>query len=118
MERIVPKGADKMKNILPVLLISLGLVACTWVKLTPEGEKVRVLSSTEVGSCKLKGQTTVALRDKVIGIERNEEKVSEELETLARNAATDLGGDTVVPASAISDGKQVFKVYKCVDPAN
>ncbi len=90
------------------------LTGCAWVKLTPEGEKVRVLSAQEVASCKKKGETTVSLRDKVAGIGRNKDKVKAELEMLARNAAPDLDGDTVVPASEIVDGKQTFDVYRCI----
>ena len=98
--------------------VTLLLGACTWVPLTPEGQKVRVLEPGDVATCKLKGTTTVALKAKVAGIERSQEKVKLELETLARNAAPDLEGDTVVADSDVADGKQSYKVYKCVDPEN
>lgn len=97
-----------------LLLSALILSGCAWVKLTPEGEKVRVLSEHEVVTCNKKGETTVSLRDKVAGVSRSAEKVKAELEMLARNAAPDLEGDTVVPASEIADGKQTFTVYRCV----
>jgi hypothetical protein len=92
----------------------LMLSGCTWVKTTPEGEKVRVLDATEVATCKELGAATVSLVDKVAGIERDPQKVQKELELLARNSAARMGGDTVVPASDISDGQQRFTVYKCV----
>ena len=103
------------KHILIFLFASL-LTACTWVKLTPGGEKVRVLSVSEVGSCTKKGKTTVSLKADIAGFERNREKVQKELEALARNSAIDLNGDTVVPASEIENGKQVFDVYRCANP--
>ena len=99
-----------------VALVSLTLVSCTWVKMTSEGEKVRVLSKDEVGSCKKLGKINTSLKDQIAGFQRSKEKVKEEMETLARNAAPDMGGDTVVPISEVKDGKQVFEVYKCVGP--
>ena len=40
-------------------------------------------------------------------------KVAGELATLARNSAAQLGGDTVVATSEITDGSQTFAVYRC-----
>jgi len=105
-----------MKKHFLVLFLAFSLSACTWVNLTPGGEKVRVLSAQEVQSCTKKGKTTVGIKAEVAGIERNREKVKEELETLARNAAVDLNGDTVVPTSEVKDGKQTFDVYRCINP--
>jgi hypothetical protein len=105
----------RIKTLLLVAAV-LGLMACSWVKLSPEGEKVRVLAPTEVSSCKKIGKTTVSVADNVAGLERKEHIVKENLETLARNAAPDMGGDTVVPAEPIKDGKQTFDVYRCVGP--
>ena len=33
---------------------------------------------------------------------------------LARNAAADMGGDTIVPTSAVNEGKRSYAVYKCI----
>lgn len=96
---------------------SVLLSSCTWVKLSPGGEKVRVLSATEVASCKLLGDTNVSLLTRVGAVNRNEEKVQKELHALARNSAADMGGDTVVPASEIVDGKQRYSVYQCIGAA-
>jgi len=99
-----------------LIFLAISLPACTWVKPTSEGEKVRVLSAEEVSTCKKMGTTSVSLKADIAGFDRNEEKVSKELAMLARNSAPDLGGDTVVPASDIKQGKQDFAVYKCVAP--
>jgi hypothetical protein len=111
---------NKWENIMKrayLLLLSLALVSsCTWVKLTPQGEKVRVLSATEISSCKKLGKTVTSLKDKIAGIHRNKQKVEKEMQALARNSAVDIGGDTVVPVSDIKDGKQTFDVYRCVNP--
>lgn len=105
-----------MKKIIVGMLIALVVGACTWIKLTPGGEKVRVLSLEEVSSCKKLGKTTTSLKDKIAGVQRGKKKVTQEMETLARNSAADLNGDTVVAISEVEDGKQVFEVYRCVNP--
>lgn len=95
-------------------VLAFVLSACTWVEPTAQGEKVRVLTAEEVTKCKKVGQTTVSLLAKLAGIERNAQKVQDELNILARNSAVELDGDTVVPISAVEDGKQTFAVYRCV----
>jgi hypothetical protein len=84
------------------------------VKPTAEGEKARVLSLDEVGSCTKSGKTTVSVKSSIAGVDRNAEKIQHELEMLARNSAVDLKGDTVVPIGKPVDGKQVFEVYRCI----
>lgn len=105
-----------MKSVFVVFMVAVIATGCTWVKLTPEGEKVRVLNQTEVKSCKKLGKTTVSLKATVAGFERNVEKVKKELEMLARNRAMDLDGDTVVPLTEIENGQQSFDIYRCVNP--
>ncbi len=97
-------------------LLLLVLAGCSWVKTTPDGEKVRVLEPTEVASCKRIGKTVVTGKASVAGVERNQTKVSRELSTLARNGAAEIGGDTVVPMADVQGDTQVFAVYKCIDP--
>lgn len=92
----------------------LSLTACSWVTLTPSGEKARVLEPDEVVNCKKVGAATVTTRAQVANIYRSQTKVAEELKILARNAAADLGGDSVVPQGPPLDGKQTFDVYKCL----
>jgi len=105
-----------MKKILAVAVVVAIVSACTWVKLTPEGKKTRVATAAEVSGCRKVGLTTSTTKDVVAGFERSAERVKEELEFLARNAASDLGGDTVVPVSEPRDGRQTFDVYRCGGP--
>lgn len=97
------------------LMIALAVVegACTWVKATPDGESVRVASADAVSTCERKGKVTVSLKSRVAGVERKPTKVATELATLARNEGSTLGGDTVVAESPVSEGSQVFGVYRC-----
>ena len=93
-----------------VLLLS----ACNMVELNVEGEKARVLSPEEVTKCTFVGKTTSTTTAKLLGANRDEKKVLEELLILARNSAKNLGGDTVVPDGEVTDGQQTFRVYRCV----
>jgi len=74
---------------------------------------VRVAYLSQIDGCKKLGRTTVSVLDKVAFISRSEEKMSDELETLGRNSAAEMKGDTIVAMSKIVDGEQVFDVYRC-----
>lgn len=107
-------SGNAIMAIFRILALTAGLVtlsACTWVKLTPEGENVAVLTQAEVANCTRTGTTTVEVRDKVV-LERNAEKVAQELRTLARNRAADRG-DSIVPSTGVEDGEQTFVIYRC-----
>ena len=91
----------------------LATSACTWVETTESGQKVRLATQDQVAKCKKLGKTTVSVLDKVGFISRSEEKVAEELQSLAKNSAAEMDGDTVVASGAISDGEQSFDVYRC-----
>ena len=96
-----------------LVLLCLAICSCTWVRLTKDGETVSVKTQDEVSDCKRVAKTNATLRSKVLGIERSEEKVKLELETLARNAAVEYGGNAVVPITEIEEGAQSFAIYKC-----
>ena len=103
----------------PIKAMMVGLAvfsmsACTWVQLSEEGKKVRVLSANEVAKCKPVGQTTSTTTAKLVGVKRHQNAIKDELETLARNAAINLDGDTIVADGPMVDGKQTYKVYRCV----
>lgn len=94
--------------------LALYLTGCTWIDVSTQGEKVRLLTAAEVTGCKRVGKTTVKTAERVAGLDRYENKIQEELNTLARNSAADLGGDTVVPVGSPVEGRQVYEVYRCV----
>ncbi|MDX1554861.1 MAG: DUF4156 domain-containing protein [Xanthomonadales bacterium] len=101
-----------MAGVLLVLAISL-LSGCTWVKPTSDGEQVQVATANDVAGCESLGKVTVSLKHKVGRIERNQDKVKTELETLARNEGAAMGGDTVVAEGRPVEGRQTFGVYGC-----
>lgn len=103
------------------LLVSiavLGLGACTWVDVSPQGEDVRVLEAERVSACERVGKTTVNTAASVAGLKRHAEKVQSELDTLARNSAAEIGGDTVVRVGEPVEGRQVYEVYRCIPAGN
>jgi hypothetical protein len=104
-----------MKTKTCVLAAVILLSACSTLKLTKGGEKIRLLEPTEVTSCKNLGRTNTSVTAKVV-FDRPEDSVAEELLIVARNSAANMGGDTIVPLTVIENGQQTFIVYKCVNP--
>lgn len=102
----------RMRLIFLIIAIA-SLSACTWVKLSPGGEKIRILEHSGVSSCKKLGKTTVTVANKVIGLQRSDKAIQENLNVLARNAASNMGGDTIVPEKPQHGGMQTFDVYRC-----
>lgn len=96
-----------------VLATAILFSGCAWVELTDQGRAVRVMQSHEVMGCRKLGNTTVTIADKVGGLQRQPHIIANNLETLARNAAADMQGDTVVAASPVTEGRQKFDVYRC-----
>jgi len=72
-----------------------------------------VVTESDTSHCKEIGVVTVSLLAKVAGINRNAEKVQQELNTLARNSAGKLGGDTIAPSTGVVNGEQTYNIYRC-----
>jgi hypothetical protein len=89
------------------------MFSCTWVSVTEEGQNVRVLRASEITGCEKIGSVGAKTTDHVTIFARSERKIRQELESLARNEATELGGDAVVPIGTQKDGRQSFDVYRC-----
>jgi hypothetical protein len=100
-------------NGLIMFAILVPMFACTWVPLTNEGQGVRILRESEVVDCEKIGETTARTSDRVVIFARSDRKVREELDSLARNEAADLGGDAIVRIGTATDGRQSFGVYRC-----
>lgn len=102
-----------MKKILIAICGGLLMASCTWVKVTTRGEGVRLVQSVKaVESCKRIGMANTKVVDRFI-FHRDADKVANELADLARNEAGLMGGDTIVPASEIINGRRSFGVYRC-----
>jgi len=96
------------------MLAAVTLGGCaSFVELKPAAQSVQVGSTDTVGSCTLRGSVHVKVLDKLGPISRDEGKMIIELNTLARNAAVDLQGDTVLADGPIKAGERDYKVYRC-----
>ncbi len=89
------------------------LTACTWVEPTKEGSEVLLVKEFNVEACKKLGATKTSVKHKVGFVTRSEEKVTEELITLAKNRAAEKGGDSIVAKGPASEGSMEFDIYKC-----
>ena len=102
----------------PVAAISLAaaalLGACSWgIRLDSGGQKVRTVWNGDVGGCADKGRVTVSVLDHVGPMNRNDLKVRDELEVMARNEAASIGADTIKPLDDPRDGEQSFAAFHC-----
>ncbi|GAB2499105.1 DUF4156 domain-containing protein [Arenimonas alkanexedens] len=103
-----------MRKLLCVLLLLPIVSACTWVKMAPGAKEVRVVRvDQDMSACTKRGEVSVSVKDRLGPYERNDLRVRDELETLARNEAPSLGADTVQPKNQPTDGEQRFLAYRC-----
>ena len=87
---------------------------CTWVKMAPGASAVRIIGAGgPPAGCTKQGEIAVSVKDSVAFYERNNLRVREELETLARNEAPGLQADTIQPLGDPASGEQRFNAYRC-----
>ena len=99
--------------------VLIALSACTFVKMQPGADRVRVVAQgKDMASCEKRGEVVVSVKNRLGPYERDQMRVRDELETLARNEAPGLRADTVQPKSAPADGEQRFVAYRCTDRAD
>jgi hypothetical protein len=99
----------------PLLLVPIALLgACTWgITLDDAAKNVRTAWSGDVSSCRDMGKVTVSVMNRVGPIDRNDIKVRDELEVMARNEAAKMQADTVKPLGEPSEGSQAWEAYQC-----
>ena len=112
-DRSIARGLS-MVRLAAVVGAALIAGGCTWVKLTSPGEGVRVSTRAQVAACERLGATHAKTSTKVGFFSRSQKKIDEEIETLARNEAADMGGNTIVAQGPTSsEGRRSFDVYRC-----
>lgn len=97
---------------LAAVLLVLALPACTFVKMAPGAQQVKVLPVAPSG-CEKRGEVAVSITHKVGFYERNATQVRDELETLARNEAPGLGANKISPLDLPHDGSQRWAMWRC-----
>lgn len=90
-------------------LLSLG--ACSFVDTVPGSE--RIVISYDIENCKKLGQTKVKVLSEIAAIDRSEDTMNDELNTLARNAAFEQGANTIKPIGEMNDGSRAYELYLC-----
>ncbi len=98
-----------------ILFITLlaGLSACSWVELDEKAKLVRIITAEQLLGCKKVGNVTAKTRAEILGAQRNSDKITIELERLAKNEAVKLGADTLVAKHTPNNGEQAFHAYQC-----
>ena len=103
-----------MRIVLILAATSLAVSACTFVKMGPGADEVRVIAQgAPPVACEKRGEIDVSVKDRLGPYERDQLRVKDELETLARNEAPSVSADTIQPRSAPADGAQRFIAYRC-----
>jgi len=101
-------------RLIVVAALSLVVSACTWVKMEPGGAAVRVARADEdLSGCARRGEVAVSVKDQVGFYQRDELKVRDELEVMARNEAPRLSADTLQAVDEPLNGEQRFAAYNC-----
>ena len=103
-----------MRKTLLLLVPVLLLTGCNWgITMDPAAKNVRTAWSGDVSACRELGKVTVSVMDHVGPVDRNDIKVRDELEVLARNEAAKMNADTIKPLAEPSAGSQPWGAYQC-----
>lgn len=100
-------------RIAAVLFCCAFVTNCTWVEPNDQGKAVQVAYGKNLIACTQKGTVTASVKHKVGFYTRNDLKVRDELESLARNEASGLGADTIQALGEPQNGEQQFGAYDC-----
>ncbi|MBN8923713.1 MAG: hypothetical protein BGP10_07570 [Rhodanobacter sp. 68-29] len=103
-----------MRKSVLLLVPALLLGGCTWgINPTPASQNVRTAWNGDVSGCRDLGKVTVSVMDHVGPVDRNDIKVRDELQVMARNQAAEMHADTIKPLAEPSGGSQPWGAYQC-----
>ncbi|MET0330082.1 MAG: DUF4156 domain-containing protein [Dyella sp.] len=103
-----------MRKTLMLLVPAVLLAGCTWgITLDDSAKQVRTAWNGDVAGCRELGKVTVSVMDRVGPVDRNNIKVRDELEVMARNEAAKMHADTIKPLGEPSEGSQPWGAYRC-----
>ena len=95
------------------IAVAFALAGCSLAPMTPEAERVQVVASPPSG-CTPAGRIEVSATSGFAMVKRNQLRVKDELETLARQEAAKIAANTISPREAPSvDGHQSFEAWRC-----
>jgi hypothetical protein len=96
-----------------MLATAATIAGCAWVRPDPGADRVHVRSAAEARNCERLGTVGTSITARFGPVPRHQRRVAEELETLARNEALSMNGNTIVPMGVPVEGRQNFEVYRC-----
>jgi len=106
-----------MKILTAVVLFTLftGLSGCAsnLIDVRTGSQQVSLLNTSQVTDCQSKGKIIVSVLANIGFISRSAEAIDANLLQLARNAAVDSNGDSIVRIGDTEFGKATFAIYKC-----
>ncbi|EIL89604.1 DUF4156 domain-containing protein [Rhodanobacter sp. 115] len=103
-----------MRKTLLLLVPAVLLSGCTWgITPTPASQNVRTAWNSDVSACRDLGKITVSVLNHVGPVDRNDIKVRDELQVMARNQAATMHADTIKPLGEPSNGEQAWGAYQC-----
>ena len=103
----------RITGVIIICGVAVPALGCTWVPLTDKGRDVRILQASQAADCQKVGTVHCKTADRVVIFARSDRKMREELESLARNEAAELGGNGIVPIGTMKDGRKSFDAYRC-----
>ncbi len=107
---------NKLK-ILLLCAITL-LTACSFVDLDPQAKDIVVQNDSDaLKNCESLGNISVSVWSKAETFQ-SQKTVEDQLDTLAKNQAASLGGNTIKASSEINNGQRTYNVYKCKPQSN
>lgn len=90
------------------------LAGCSYGIVPDAGSQgVRTAWNGNVSGCRDVGKVTVSVLSRIGPVDRNDIKVRDELEVMARNQAAQMRADTIVPLGEPKDGEQSWEGYAC-----
>lgn len=104
---------QRFVKVICTIAFCLAAGGCTWVEPKPGASSVSLVTSAHVSNCTSIGTSVSQVMAKIGFINRSDDKVAEELLTLAKNSAVEMGGDTLVAEGVPGEGTQKFRIYKC-----
>lgn len=108
-------ASRKLSSIMIPALLVTALSGCA-SRLIGErigADQVAQAEASQISKCQSKGKVNVSVMSEVGFYTRSAESVEANLLQMARNAAIDNGGDTVVKGTSSEYGKRIFDIYKC-----
>jgi hypothetical protein len=92
----------------------IAISSCSFVQMAPGADDVRVVGPGQLpAGCVKRGEVEVSVKDRLGPYSRDELRVKDELEVLARNEAPGLDADTFQPKAPPADGAQRFLAFRC-----